>query len=66
MTANVETFTEKAWASVCAAAALRGLSLYRTNPSDGPVRVFAVSTTNKAHMLTPDEVDALLGSGGAR
>lgn len=66
MTASSETFNEKTWASVCAAAAMRGLSLYRTNPDDGPVRVFAVGTTTKAHMLTTDEVDALLGSGGER
>ncbi len=50
----------KAWATVCAAAALRGLSLQRTDPADGPVRVFAVGSASRACLLCDAEVLSLL------
>ena len=50
----------KAWATVCAAAALRGISLHRTDPGDGPVRVFAVGATSRAYLLCDAEMLSLL------
>lgn len=52
-------FNEKSWATACAAAALRGISLHRSDPRDGCVRVFAALAA-KAHLLTDVEVAALL------
>lgn len=50
----------KAWATACAAAAMRGIALHRTDPADGPVRVFAVGSTNRAYLLCDAEMLALL------
>lgn len=52
----------KAWATICAAAALRGISLHRTDPADGPVRVFAVGSTSRAYLLCDAEVSSLMGA----
>lgn len=57
--------SEKAWATLRAAAALRGVTLHRTDPADGPVRVFAVGSAAHAHLLSDAEVTALLGAAPA-
>lgn len=44
----------KAWATACAAAAMQGDASHRTDPADGPVRVFAVGSTSRAYLLLYD------------
>lgn len=52
--------TPKQWATLRAEAALMGVTLHRTDPADGPVRVFAVGSTSRAYLLPPREVTGLL------
>lgn len=62
---SAATLDPKAWATPCAAAALRGVALHRTDPADGPVLVFAVGSATHAHLLSDAEVTALLGAAPA-
>lgn len=49
---------EKGWATLRARAALRGILLYRSNPTDGGVLVFAVAD-GKVRVIGIDELEAL-------
>ncbi len=53
--------TEKGWATLRAMAALHGLTLHRTDPADGPVRVIAVGSSGRVCVLSDARVSALLG-----
>ena len=51
----------KRWDTVRAAAALRGLTLYRTDPADGPVRLIAAQGLSAPVVVeTLDQLEAQL------
>ncbi len=49
----------KAWATLQARAALHGLALVRTDPADGPVRVFVQRGGVVRELYCIDELEAL-------
>ena len=50
----------KRWDTVRAAAALRGLTLYRTDPADGPVRLVAMRGRQSSVVDTLEQLEAQL------
>ena len=61
MTAGTSTVAgQKAWDGARAAAALRGLTLFRTDPADGPVRLVAVRGRQASVVDTLEQLEAQL------
>lgn len=54
------TTPAKRWASACARAALLGRALHRTDPADGPVRLFAEVDGQVVVLRDLDQLEALL------
>lgn len=49
----------KSWATLQARASLAGLSVVRTDPVDGPVRVFVLKAGAMRELLNVDDLEAL-------
>ena len=53
---------QKAWDTARAAAAMRGLQLYRTDAADGPVRVVALRGRQAFLVDRLDDLEVVLGA----
>ena len=53
------TALQKAWSTLQARAALRGLCLFRSALTDGPVRVFVQRGSALREVVTVDDLEAL-------
>jgi len=56
---TLPVLTAKAWHTACARAALKGVTLLRTDPADGPVRVFCQASGITREVRSLDDMEGL-------